>query len=102
MTKHSENTKPDTCDNNVLANRFSHTLENCLFAKQELMIYGFSEENFYYADADDVEVGLILGEPIMKSNDDDCVTALELYKQKCFSEEVDEDEMYDFFFGDED
>lgn len=85
----------------LLANRFSHTLENCLFAKQELMKEGFKEDDFYYANEDDVEVGLLLGEPIKKTNDDDCLTALEMYKNKCFSEEVDEDEMYDFFFGDD-
>lgn len=80
-----------------VSERFSHTIENCLFAKQELLKDGFSEDDFYYADSDDVEVGLLIGEPIMKSNDDDCVTALELYKQKCFSEEEDEDKMIEFF-----
>ena len=96
MIKSTENSSNSTKP--VLANRFFHTLENCLFAKQELIKDGFSEDDFYYADIDDVEVGLILGEPILKSNDD-CITALELYKQKCFSE--DEDEMYDFFFSDD-
>lgn len=96
-----ENIKQSSTSKPILENRFSHTLENCLFAKQELMKDGFTEDNFYYANIDDVEVGLLIGEPIMKSNDDDCVTALELYKQKCFSEEVDEDEMYNFFFGED-
>jgi hypothetical protein len=97
----STETKNGNLDKPMLTNRFSHTLENCLLAKIELMKDGFLEEDFYDADEYDVEVGLILGEPIKKTNDDDLLTALEMYKNKCFSEEVDEDEMYDFFFGDD-
>ena len=38
FTKQSNAPKP------MLANRFFHTLENCLFAKQELLKDGFSED----------------------------------------------------------
>jgi hypothetical protein len=99
--KNKLNTEEKVTTKPMLANRFFHTLENCLFAKQELMKEGFLEEDFYYANEDDLEVGLLLGEPIKKTNDDDCLTALEMYKNKCHSEEVDEDEMYDYFFGDD-
>lgn len=96
MTKHSENTQTATCDNNVLANRFSHTLENCLFAKQELLKDGFSEDDFYLHDASYSD-SYLDNEPMMKCDDDYCVSALELYKQKCFSEDEDEDKMIEFF-----
>ena len=61
----------------VLANRFSHTLENCLFAKQELMKQGFKEDDFYLADEYYLEIGYLVGEPMMKTNDDFCKSALE-------------------------
>jgi hypothetical protein len=76
--------------------RFSHTLENCLFAKQELLKDGFSEDDFYLHDASYSD-SYLDNEPMMKCDDDDCVSALELYKQKCFSEEEDDDRMIEFF-----
>lgn len=80
----------------VLANRFSHTLENCLFAKQELMKQGFKEGDFYLADEDYLEIGYLVGEPMMKTNDDFCKSALELYKDSQWSEE-DDDNMLDYY-----
>lgn len=97
MTNHSEFTKTATCDNNVLANRFSHTLENCLFAKNELLKDGFLENDFYLAGDDYLEIGFLPGEPMMKTNNDFCKSALELYKDKSFSEEENDDKMIEFF-----
>ena len=96
MTKHSENTKTANCDNNVLANRFSHTLENCLFAKQELMKEGFSENDFYLADEDYEEIGYLIGEPMLRTNDDYCKSALELFKESQLTDE-DDNNMIDYY-----
>jgi hypothetical protein len=76
-------------------NRFSHTLENCLFAKQELIKEGLKDDDFYLHDASWSDTYLDK-EPMIKTNNDDCVSALELYKQKYFSEEHDKD-MVDFY-----
>jgi hypothetical protein len=96
MTKHLDNTQTATCDNAMLVNRFSHTLENCLFAKQELMKQGFKEDNFYLADEDYLEIGYLVGEPMIKTNDDFCKSALELYKDSQWSEE-DDNNMLDYY-----
>jgi hypothetical protein len=42
--KNDNSTKQSNASKPMLVNRFSHTLENCLFAKQELLKDGFSEE----------------------------------------------------------
>lgn len=89
MTQHSENTKTATCDNNVLANRFYHTLENCLFAQQELIKLGLSEIDFYLADENHTEIGFLIGEPMLKTDDDFCKSALDMYKEKMFVEETE-------------
>lgn len=44
----------------------THTLDNCLFAKQELIKQGFTEEDFYSADEDYLEIGYLIGEPMLK------------------------------------
>ena len=80
----------------MLANRFSQTLENCLFAKQELLKDGFSEDDFYLHDSSFSD-SYLDNEPMMKCDDDGCISALELYKQKCFSEEEEDDKMIEFF-----
>lgn len=82
----------------TIENRFAHTLENCLYAKEELLKDGFPEERFFYATNDEVEIGYLLGEPLL-SFDDFIKSALELYKEKCFSEDEDEDAMLDFYFA---
>lgn len=79
-----------------VSERFSHTLENCLFAKIELLKDGFTEDDFYLHDASFSD-SYLDNEPMMKCDDDDCISALELYKQKCFSEEEDDDKMIEFF-----
>ena len=94
MTNHSENTKTATCDNNVLANRFSHTLENCLFAKQELMKQGFKEYDFYLADEDYLEIDYLVGEPMLKTMDDFCKSAHELWKESQWTDEDDDNMLY--------
>lgn len=100
MTKHSENTKPSNSTKPVLANCFSHTLENCLFAKQELMKQGFKEDDFYLADEDYLEIGYLVGEPMIKTEDDFCKSALELYKDSQWSEE-DDNNMLDYYIENE-
>jgi len=72
-----------------VSERFSHTLENCLLAQQELINDGFSEDDFYLADFEFTEIGYLIGEPMMDVDDDTCKSALELYKEKCFSEYQD-------------
>ena len=84
------------CVQTSVSERFSHTLENCLLAKQELIKDGFSEDDFYLHDASYSD-SYLDNEPMMKCDDDDCISALELYKQKCFSEEEDDDRMIEFF-----
>lgn len=95
MTELSKNTQVPHASKPMLANRFSHTLGNCLFAKQELMKEGLKEDDFYYHDSAWSDTYLH-NEPMLVTNDDDSVSALELYKQKCFSEENDKD-MADFY-----
>lgn len=82
----------------AVSERFYHTLENCLFAKQELLKDGFSEDDFYLHDASYSD-SYLDNEPMIKCNDDDCVSALELYKQKCFSEDEEDDRTIEFFLS---
>ncbi|WP_130736890.1 hypothetical protein [Flavobacterium sp. J27] len=96
MKNNSEKPNTATCDNNVLENRFSHTLENCLFAKQELMNKGFKENYFYLADEDYLEIGYLVGEPMIKTDDDFCKSAHELWKESQWSEE-DDNNMLDYY-----
>lgn len=77
-------------------NRFSHTLENCLFAKKELMKEGFKEDDFYFADEDYKDIGYLVGEPMLRTNDDFCKSALDLYKESQLTEE-DDDKMFDYY-----
>ena len=97
MPKETKNTESSNAIKPLLSNRFSHTLENCLFAKNELIKDGFSEEDFYSADEDYQEIGFLIGEPMLKTNDDFCKSALQLYKEKCLTEEEDDDKMIEFF-----
>lgn len=76
---------------------FSYTIENCLFAKKELLKDGFSEDDFYLHDVAYSDRYLD-GEPMINCKDDDCISALELYKQKCLS---GDDNMYDYFMFNE-
>lgn len=98
--KNDNSTKQSNASKPMLANRFFHTLENCLFAKQELMKQGFKEGDFYLADEDYLEIGYLVGEPMMKTNDDFCKSALELYKDSQWSEE-DDDNMIDYYIENE-
>lgn len=79
----------------MLANRFSHTLENCLFAKQELMKKGWKEDDFYLHNASYSD-SYLDNEQMLVTNDDYSVSALELYTQRFFSEEHDKD-MVDYY-----
>jgi hypothetical protein len=76
--------------------RFEHTIENCFLAKSKLIEKGFTEEDFYIADEDYTEVGYLVGEPMLITNDDFCKSALELYKESLCSQE-DDDNMVDFY-----
>lgn len=67
-----------------------YTLENTLEAKKSLMKEGFNEEDFYPADDIDVECGCLLGEPMLK-NSDDGQSAFELWKDKLFWDEHEDD-----------
>ena len=78
------------------AKYFSHTLENCLNAKKELVKLGLKEDDFYLADEEYLEIGYLLGEPMIKTNDDFCKSALELYKERQWTDE-DDDNLWDYY-----
>lgn len=94
--KNDNSTKKNNISKTMLTNRFSHTIENCIFAKQELMKKGFKEGDFYFADEDYKDIGYLVGEPMLKTNDDFCKSALELYKESQWSEE-DDNNMLDYY-----
>jgi len=96
MPNTSKEKQMPQCVQTSVSERFSHTLENCLFAKNELLKDGFSEDDFYLHDASYSD-SYLDNEPMMKCDDDDCVSALELYKQKYFSEDEDDDKLIEFF-----
>lgn len=94
--KNNNSIKKDNASKSMLANRFFHTLENCLFAKEELIKQGFKEDDFFTADEDYLEIDYLIGEPMLKTNDDFCKSALELYKESQWSDE-DDNNMIDFY-----
>jgi len=100
MPKNSNTKECHNACKPMLANRFSHTLENCLFAKEELIKQGFKEDDFYLADEDYLEIDYLLNEPMLKTNDDFCKSALELYKESQWSDE-DDDNMIDYYIENE-
>lgn len=69
--------------------QLNHTMENSLFAKQELIKFGFSENDFYLAEEHHTEIGFLIGEPMLKTEDDFCKSALNMYKEKIYVEEQD-------------
>lgn len=75
-----------------------YTLENCYLAKRMLIADGFSEDAFGYADDYDVELGYFYGEPLLV-NDDDCVSAFELWKQVVSWSQEDDDAYADFILN---
>ena len=93
--KNDNSTKQSNASKPMLANRFSHTLENCLFAKQELMKQGFNEDDFYLADEDYLEIDYLVGEPMLKTTDDFCKSAHELWKESQWTD--DDDNMLDYY-----
>jgi len=80
----NSNTQAENLAKPVLANRFYHTFENCLYAKSELMKLGLKEEDFYLATEEYLEIGFLINEPMVKTNDDFCKSALDMYKEKMF------------------
>jgi hypothetical protein len=61
-----------------------HTLENCHKAKKLLIETGsFSQNDFKNATQCDVELGYIVGEPLLFS-DDNFTSALKLWNEKVF------------------
>lgn len=74
-----------------------YTIEECLNAKTELIKRGFNKEDDFYAAGEDyIEIGYLLGEPMLKTNDDDCKSALELYTESQWTE-ADDNNMVDFY-----
>lgn len=67
-----------------------YTLEEAFKAKEELIKLGMPEEDFFLADEIDEECGFLLGEPLL-CHDDFNVSAYNLYKDKLFYEEHEED-----------
>lgn len=67
-----------------------YTLEEALKAKEELIKLGITEKDFYPADEVDTECGFLLGEPLL-CDDDFSVSAYQLYKDKLFWEEHEDD-----------
>lgn len=80
----------------MIQNIFSHTLDNCFFAKQELIKQGFTEGDFFLADEDYLEIGYLLGEPMLNTNDDFSKSALELWKESELSQQ-DDDSYFDYW-----
>ncbi len=75
-----------------------HTLENCHKAKKLLIETGsFSENDFENATQCDVELGYIIGEPLLFS-DDDFTSALKLWNEKVFWD-THEDSYVDFMLN---
>lgn len=75
-----------------------YTLENCFLAKRMLIIDGFSEDSFSYADDYDTELGYILGEPLL-TNEDDCISAFNLWQQVINWSQEDDDAYADYVLG---
>jgi hypothetical protein len=75
---------PSFCQTRVSGSFLEHTLENCHKAKKLLIETGsFSENDFENATQCDVELGYIIGEPLLFS-DDDLTSALKLWNEKVF------------------
>jgi hypothetical protein len=98
--KNDNSYKQSNASKPMFANRFSHTLENCLFAKQELMKQGFKEDDFYLADKDYLEIDYLIGEPMLKTTDDFCKSAHELWKESQWTDEHDE-KMLEYYIENE-
>ena len=63
-----------------------HTLENALKAKKFLIEDGFSEDDFTDAIQDDVEIGYLIGEPLLIDEDGFAKSSIELWTEKLFLE----------------
>lgn len=61
-----------------------HTLENTHEAKKLLIEQGFNDSDFTEATQDDVELGYLIGEPLLIDEDGFAKSALELYNEKFF------------------
>ena len=80
--------------------KLDHTIENCFKAKRLLIENTcLVESDFIYADNWDTELGYIEGEPLLIS-EDDCKSALDMWNDKLFWDEHEED--YINFMIDED
>ena len=79
----------------ISAKDLSYTLENCIKAKDQLIKDGMKESDFYLHDSAYSD-HYLHNEPMVKCKDDECISALELYKQKYLSEEDDKN-MADFY-----
>jgi hypothetical protein len=76
---------------------FDHTLQNCNNAKAQLIEMGYNDpEDFYEAGEDYIEIGFLVGEPMLITNDDDCYSALDAFKDILLGEE-NADNMVDFY-----
>ena len=61
-----------------------HTLKNALKAKKFLIQDGFSEDDFTDAIQDDVEIGYLIGEPLLIDEDGFAKSSIELWTEKLF------------------
>lgn len=77
-----------------------YTIEDCLLAKQELIRLGLKKEEDFYLHEACYSDGYLEKEPMIKSKDDDCVSALSLYNQFLWSED-DDNNMVDFYIKNE-
>lgn len=92
------NESQPSCLGVVSGSFLEHTLENCHKAKKLLIETGsFSENDFENATQCDVELGYIIGEPLLFSNDD-FTSALKLWNEKVFWD-THEDSYVDFMLN---
>lgn len=61
-----------------------HTLANAQEAKKLLIEEGFNESDFTEAVQEDVDLGYLIGEPLIIDEDGFAKSALELYNEKLF------------------
>ena len=74
-----------------------YNLENAIKAKNCLIEKGFNESDFYEAQGVDIEVGYILNEPMIITNNEDMKSAFELFNDTApTNKEVDN--YLDFLF----
>ena len=82
----------------MIVNKTPYTIEDCLFAKQELINMALNKEHDFYLHDASYSENYLHNEPMVNCNDDNCISALELYNHKCCSQQ-DDDNMIEFYMG---